>query len=316
MNTIEKLKSGDILTIARMISKVEDHDPEAMEIIKKIYSRCGRAHLIGITGPPGVGKSCLVSTLIHKFREKGKTVGVLAVDPSSPISGGAFLGDRARLTGHLNDEGVYYRSLASRGSSGGLSAAVNDAIDLLDFSGKDVVLIETVGVGQSEIEIAQIAHTVILAMMPGCGDHIQALKAGITEIADILVINKFDRSGADATLMELEASIAHPSDDPESWNVAVMPTIATQEKGIEELVKKISDHENFLQQTGQKEKITGERRVKQFMDLLSRRLKGEFLGDADGKSNLASWSEKVGSLQLDPYSASDQLMEQFITNQQ
>lgn len=316
MDTIEKLKSGDVLTIAQMISRVEEHDPEAMEIIRKIYSRCGRAHLIGITGPPGAGKSCLVSALVNNIREKGKTVGVLAIDPSSPISGGAFLGDRARLTGHLNDEGVYYRSLASRGSSGGLSAAVNDAIDLLDFSGKDIVLIETVGVGQSEIEIAQIAHTVILTMMPGCGDQVQALKAGIIEIADILVINKFDRPGADATRMELEALITHPDDDPESWNVAVMPTIATEEKGIEELVEKISDHEIFLQQTGQNEKKTRKRRVKQFLNLLSERLQAEFLGDTDGTSILASWAEKVSSLQLDPYSASDQLMEQFIMTRQ
>jgi LAO/AO transport system kinase len=275
-----------------------------------MYHDCGKAHLIGITGPPGVGKSCLISGLIRGFRKKDMTVGVLAVDPSSPFSGGAILGDRVRMIEQSGDRGVYIRSLASRGVAGGLSAAVNDAVDVLDMAGKDVILVETVGAGQGEIEIARLAHTVILVLMPGCGDTLQAMKAGIMEIGDILVVNKADRPGADETVAELSA-IQHfkgkqAGNDP--WTPPIVKTSATMGEGLDRLEDAISGHLEFLKTRDLLSERSRGRRTRQFLDVLTQRIRDEFMAELNADPALQEWVRRIGELDLDPYLASDQVI--------
>ncbi|MCP4568597.1 MAG: methylmalonyl Co-A mutase-associated GTPase MeaB, partial [FCB group bacterium] len=310
MDIVEKIQSGDVRAAARLITKIEKRDPEAIEIIKEVYAKSGKSRLIGVTGPPGVGKSCLVAALVGKFRAKDMTVGVLAVDPSSPFSGGALLGDRARMSDHSSDSEVFIRSLASRGASGGLSAAVNDAADILNLFGKDIILIETVGVGQGEIDIARIAHTVLLVLMPGYGDTLQAMKAGIMEIADLFVVNKADKPGAEKTASELAG--AHnfycPSEAETIWAPPVVKTSATTKAGLDELVIEIFKHFQFLEDNNIITDKNRERRTKQFLDILSRQILDEFMAEMKTDPALQRWVKKIGDLQLDPYSASEQVI--------
>ncbi|MBW1796889.1 MAG: methylmalonyl Co-A mutase-associated GTPase MeaB [Deltaproteobacteria bacterium] len=311
MKIVEKIKEGDIRATARLITMVERRDPEAIRLIREIYPRCGRAHLIGITGPPGVGKSCMVSELVKRFRQRQRTVGVLAVDPSSPFSGGAFLGDRARMIELSGDKGVFIRSLASRGAQGGLSVAVNDAADILDVFGKDVILIETVGVGQGEVDIARLAHTVVLAMMPGCGDTLQAMKAGIMEIADIMVVNKADKPGADATVTDLLSAQHLQCSDPdeEKWAPPIIKTSATTGEGIDDLVRVICHHFEYIKEHNILRKKDIERRTRQFLDILTQTIRDEFMSGLKADPGIQKWVEKIGNLELDPYSASEQVID-------
>ncbi|MCP4626262.1 MAG: methylmalonyl Co-A mutase-associated GTPase MeaB, partial [bacterium] len=292
------------------ITRIEKRDPEAVEIIKEVYAKSGKARLIGVTGPPGVGKSCLVAALVSKFRAKDMTVGVLAVDPSSPFSGGALLGDRARMSDHTCDSDVFIRSLASRGASGGLSAAVNDAADILNLFGKDIILIETVGVGQGEIDIARIAHTVLLVLMPGYGDTLQAMKAGIMEIADLFVVNKADKPGAEKTASELAGAqnYACPSEADIVWTPPIVKTTATTKAGLDELVVEIFNHFQFLENNNVFSEKNRERRTKQFLDILSRQILDEFMAEIKTDPALQRWVKKIGDLELDPYSASEQVV--------
>ncbi|MBW1850401.1 MAG: methylmalonyl Co-A mutase-associated GTPase MeaB [Deltaproteobacteria bacterium] len=309
MDIVAKIKAGDVRSIARLITLVERRDPEAVEVIKKIYSGCGNARVVGITGPPGVGKSCLVAAIVKKLRQKKLSVGVLAVDPSSSFSGGALLGDRVRMIDLSGDKEVFIRSLASRGALGGLSAAVNDAVDILDVSGKDIIIIETVGVGQGEIDIAALAHTVLLVLMPGYGDTLQAMKAGIMEIADILVVNKADKPGADQTVADLASvqnlSYAHVTD--EIWYGPVIKTSALSGEGVDELVSAIFEHAKYLE----KNKISAgnsERRKKQFLDLLTQQIRAEFKKSLEIDPSLRSWIKKIENLELPPYTAAEQVI--------
>ncbi len=310
MDLVEKITKGDILTIARLISRVERNDPKAVKIIKDIYAKSGNSHLIGVTGPPGAGKSCLVAALTRQFRKEDKTVGVLAVDPSSPLTGGAFLGDRARMDDLTGDDGVFIRSLASRGSSGGLSEAVSDAADILDVSGKDNVIIETVGVGQGEIEVTKIAHTVILVLVPGYGDTLQALKAGIMEVADIIVVNKGDLPGADRTFNEIHSvqKYAECNKNEKSWQVPIIKTSAIKGDGIEELSSAISSRYSFLKEENALGDKNRDRRTRQFLDILTRRVRDEFLDTLKTDPDLQEWVGKIGDLKLDPYTASEQVL--------
>ena len=307
---IEKLKAGHVRSIAKLITLVENHDPIAVKAIKQIYPDCGRAHLIGVTGPPGVGKSSLIAILVKEFRKKGKSVGVLAVDPSSPFSGGAFLGDRARMIELSGDSNVFIRSLASRGTLGGLSSAVNDAADVLDVFGKEIILIETVGAGQSEVEVATIAHTVLVVLMPGYGDQIQAMKAGIMEIADILVVNKADRSGADATVTDL--SMVQSLDDTHgeegTWRVPVLKTSTVTREGLEELASAIFAHYQFMEEHQLLAQKNRERRTKEFLDILTQKIRDEFLETMKRDPALQRWVARIANLELDPYSASEQVI--------
>lgn len=310
MNIVQKIKQGDIRATARLITMAERRDAEAIALIKAIYSQCGRAHLIGITGPPGVGKSCLVSELVQEFRQREKTVGVLAVDPSSPFSGGALLGDRARMIELSSDKEVFIRSLASRGAQGGLSAAVNDAADILDVSGKDVILIETVGVGQGEVDIARLAQTVVLALMPGYGDTLQAMKAGIMEIADILVVNKSDKPGADATVTDLSTAQHFQCSDfnDDKWVVPIIKTSAMTREGIDDLVGAIGDHFEYIKVHSILRKKDSERRTRQFLEILTQTIRDEFMSVLKADPSLQRWVDKIGRLELDPYSASEQVI--------
>jgi len=310
MDIVEQIASGNIRAAARLITRVEKRDPEAIEILKQISVRSGKSRLIGVTGPPGVGKSCLVAALVQKFRQLDKTVGVLAVDPSSPFSGGALLGDRARMIDLTSDPEVFIRSLASRGASGGLSAAVNDAADIMDVFGKDIILIETVGVGQGEIDIVKIAHTVLLVLMPGYGDTLQAMKAGIMEIADLFIVNKADKPGADQTANELAGvqSFHCPSEAGNAWVEPIIKTSAMTKEGLDDVVDAIFKHHEFLETHEIFTKRNRERRTKQFLDILSHQILDEFMAELKTDPALQRWVEKIGNLELDPYSASEQVI--------
>lgn len=246
------LEYGNLRHLARIVRQVEDNPEKAREILKSIYHQTGRAWIIGVTGPAGVGKSTLVNQLVHAWRKAGKTVGVIAIDPTSPFSGGAILGDRIRMQDHEGDTGVFMRSLATRGQMGGLSRATADIIDVLDAYGMDIIIVETVGVGQDEVDIARVAHTTLLVLVPGLGDDVQALKAGIMEIADIFVINKKDREGAERLRQEIQAMLqlnemfAH--DHP--WKPPIVMTRATHGEGISELVEELTRHYTYLHDTG------------------------------------------------------------------
>ena len=252
---LRKIRAGDVRTASRLIRNLEDGLPEARSSIKRIFPHTGRAHVLGITGSPGAGKSTLVDALISSFRKKEKTVGVLAVDPTSPFTGGAILGDRIRMQRHAEDTGVFVRSLATRGALGGLSRAVGDAVHILDVMGKEIIMVETVGTGQQEVEIINHSHTVVVVLVPGMGDEIQAIKAGIMEIADIFVINKADRNGTAQLVSELTAMLNMVPEFPGGWQPPVIRIGNVFDSGpfgenLEELAAAIGDHHRRLVETG------------------------------------------------------------------
>ena len=235
----ERVLSGDARAIARAISLIEDEAPSGAEIVRQIFASTGRAYLMGVTGPPGAGKSTLVDRMTGLLRQQGQTVGIVAVDPTSPFTGGAILGDRVRMQAHAGDAGVFIRSMATRGHLGGLARATSEAVLVLDASGRDVVLIETVGVGQDEVEIVRTADVSIVTIVPGAGDDVQALKAGIMEIADIFVVNKADRDGADRAAASIEAMLSLHTFAEDEWRPPVLKTEATTGKGVAEVLEAV-----------------------------------------------------------------------------
>lgn len=308
-----RVAQGDIRAVSRLITQVQNGSEIAHDVLRLLYPRCGSARLIGITGPPGAGKSTLVASLIREFRRRDMSVGVLAVDPSSPFSGGAVLGDRDRMEGFASDDGVFIRSLASRGVTGGLCAAANDAVDILDAMGKDVVLVETVGVGQSEIEIARIADCVLLTLVPGYGDQLQAMKAGIMEVADILVMNKADCEGAEAAANALESQdYYHPvPEGQEMWKVPVARTTARRDEGIEELVSLILHQLEFALKTGWKKQRHRQRRTRQFLEILTDRIRSSFLGNINSDSEVQKLLDRIERMEIDPHTASAEMAGRF-----
>ncbi|MGH7890391.1 MAG: methylmalonyl Co-A mutase-associated GTPase MeaB, partial [Thermodesulfobacteriota bacterium] len=265
---IDKMLSGDRVALARIITLVESRHSSLFEILKRINSRVGKAYIIGVTGPPGAGKSTLVNELIISFRKKDKKVGVVAVDPSSPFTGGAVLGDRIRMQDHALDEGVFIRSLGSRGSHGGLSKATKEIIKLYDAFGMEYVIIETVGVGQTELDIIQLADSVIVVLVPEAGDVVQTMKAGLMEIGDIFIVNKADREGADKIAREVRyMSSLKPRED--KWNIPVVLTAAHEGKGTEELVKEIESHQAFQMETSLLREKREKRREEEVSSLIS-----------------------------------------------
>jgi LAO/AO transport system kinase len=244
---VDRIRAGDVRALARAISTIEDNRPESRELLKSLFNFTGRARVIGLTGAPGAGKSTLVDQLAREYRKQESTIGILAVDPTSPYTGGAILGDRIRMQSHHADAGIYIRSMATRGNLGGLARATTDAATVLDAAGKDIVLIETVGVGQDEIDIVRLADITVVILVPGMGDDVQTIKAGIMEIADIFVINKSDREGADRVEREIRSmqSLAIRSD---KWTPPIIKTVAMDGKGVPELAAAIVNYEQFLEQ--------------------------------------------------------------------
>ena len=309
VNLVAAALEGDRYALARLISLIEDRDPAAQDAMRALFPHTGRAHLIGVTGPPGSGKSTLVNVLTQRFRALDRTVGIIAVDPSSPFTGGALLGDRVRMRDLAGDPGVFVRSMATRGSLGGLAQATNDVVKVLDAAGFDGVLIETVGAGQSEVDIARTAHTTIVLEAPGMGDEVQALKAGLMEIADILVVNKADRPGAARTARALEMVIDRnaPVGD-EGWQPPILQTIALDGSGVPGLVQAIDDHRRHLCTTGLLAERERRRIETELLSVLQRELL-ERLVSRVGQEQLEAWIGRVAAREVDVYTVANRLCE-------
>ncbi len=304
-------RDGDPRAVARLISLVEDADPALPEVAAALTPYTGGAQVIGLTGAPGVGKSTSTNELVRALRATGTRVGVLAVDPSSPFTGGAILGDRVRMQDHATDPGVYIRSMSARGHLGGLAAATPQAVRVLEGAGCDVVLIETVGVGQAEVEIASLADTTVVLLAPGMGDAIQAVKAGILEIGDVFVINKADRDGADATYRDIQGMISLGERAPGQWRPAVLRTVAARGEGIDELVAAIGKHREWLDSTGELARRRAARAAAEVEAIALGRLRARF-GDMRGGTDLAALGKRVAAGELDPYAAADQLLSRVV----
>lgn len=310
----EKVTSGDIRTVAKLIRDIDDKVPEARESLKALYPFTGRAYVVGITGSPGVGKSTLVDQLVTHLRRREQTVGILAVDPTSPFSGGAILGDRVRMQRHSMDEGVFIRSMATRGYFGGLTQSTRSAIDVLDAMGKDYILVETVGVGQDEIDIVRSAHTTIIMLVPGMGDDIQALKAGILEVGDLFVVNKADREGADRTVNDLRMMIEMDENRyKDGWKPPIVTAQAVFDQGIGEILEAIEAHRAFLRASP--ERIAARQREKAKNDL-TEMIKDQIITQLLAEVvNSGAFEEALTSIMdrtLDPYTACDSIVSKKI----
>ncbi|WP_049926211.1 methylmalonyl Co-A mutase-associated GTPase MeaB [Halopiger goleimassiliensis] len=337
---LEALLAGEHRALARVISKIENRSPGYRELVSELYAHTGGADVIGITGSPGAGKSTLVDKLAEAYRERGETVGIIAIDPSSPFTGGAVLGDRIRMASTVGDMDVFVRSMSARGTLGGLSTATADAVKAMDAFGKDKIIIETVGAGQNEIDIVRTADTVAVLVPPGSGDEIQTLKAGILEIADVFVVNKADRDGADRTVQELRDMIqlgegnagggagghhsqdvidAHDDWDPDdqddendettAWTTPIVETVATRATGVDDLIDAVADHRTYLVESGEKAEMTRQRHAEEIRTLLREDVHDLLETELERAGGIDDLAEAVRQGETDPYTIADDLLE-------
>jgi LAO/AO transport system kinase len=309
----ERVLAGDPRAIARAISYIEDESPSGAELVRRLFPKTGRAYLVGITGPPGAGKSTLVDRITAEYRKANQTVGVVAVDPTSPYSGGAILGDRVRMQAHAGDAGVFIRSMATRGHLGGLARATGEVAVVLDAAGKDIVIIETVGVGQDEVDIVRTADVSVVTIVPGTGDEVQALKAGIMEIADIFVVNKADREGADRTVTSIEAMLSLHSFADGEWRPPIVKTEATSGRGVPELLQTIDKfRQHTLATQGSRRRARAEWRLR---ELLGHRFLDHVEKNVLKAGEFDQILERIAARETDPYSAVDGIFVRAVGSQ-
>lgn len=304
----DRILAGDIRAAARLMRLADDRDPAARTQLAALFPHTGRAHIVGITGNPGAGKSTLVDMLVKVFRSRGRTVGVVAIDPSSPFTGGAILGDRIRMQRHAEDPGVFIRSLATRGHLGGLTRSTSDVVTVLDAMGFDLVLIETVGVGQDEVDIVRNAHTSVVVLVPGLGDEIQIMKAGLLEIADIFSVNKADRPGVERVLAELETLQRIVAPDSQQCVVPILKTVASRNEGITELADAVEQHGDSIRKSGTWERREGVRLSDVIHAILRERMTAEFETRLDDLERTTGLSRRLLSRTVSPYDVAEKLL--------
>ncbi len=298
--------SGDRRSIARAITIIENNTAGAQKLIVSIYPHTGKAHVIGLTGPGGSGKSTLIEKIVREYRRKGKTVGVIAVDPTSPFTGGAFLGDRIRMQELSTDEGVFIRSMATRNFPGGIAKATKDAVKVLDASGRDIIIVETVGAGQSEVEIIKVAQTIVVIHAPGLGDEIQAIKAGLMEIADIFVVNKADRENADKAVTDIQA-ILQLNNKEVAWRPPILKTTALTGEGVSQLVEKIEEHKRFLEKELGRKRNLGKAEA-ELIEAIKERVTSSIIDELKREGKLEDLLQKIIEREVDPTSAAERLL--------
>ncbi|MEM0006871.1 MAG: methylmalonyl Co-A mutase-associated GTPase MeaB [Candidatus Bathyarchaeia archaeon] len=302
--------AGDKRSIAKAITIAENSPEGAQRLIAMVYPHTGKAHIIGLTGPGGSGKSTLIEKMVREYRRIGKTVGVIAVDPTSPFTGGAFLGDRIRMQELSTDEGVFIRSMATRNNPGGIAKATKDAVKILDASGKDIIIVETVGAGQSEVEIIKVAQTIVVIHAPGLGDEIQAIKAGIMEIADIFVVNKADRENADKAVMDLQAMLQLDNKE-KAWTPPIIKTVALTGEGVPQLIEKIEEHWQYLQK-GPLHKRSLEKAEAELVEAIKDKVTSSIIEKLKREKRFEEILRRIVEREIDPASAAEKLLNQML----
>jgi len=303
-----EILAGNTRAAARLMRDLDDEIPAAIRTLRQLYRHTGRAYILGVTGAPGAGKSTLVNRITTRLRKRGKSVGIVAIDPTSPYSGGAILGDRIRMQEHALDEGVFIKSLATRGHMGGLSRSTIDIVNVMDAMGKDIILIETVGVGQDEVEIVKVAHTNLVLVVPGLGDDIQAIKAGILEIADIFVINKADRDGAGKAMREIETMVSMGTFQEGEWKPPVLSAVAATDKGTVELLEAVDRHQEYIYREGNLSRYRREKARVELVEILKIRLIEKAVADLDAHGLLDPLLADMANKRKDPYSISEKVV--------